>query len=72
MKEALFMDVKKSLRQLLGNVSYFLLLKLLPALFAFCHQFVEVFFDVLKDEVGLIDHPDHLLELDDVWMVHLS
>lgn len=72
MKEPLFMDIEKCLGQLLGNVSYFLLLKLLPALFAFGHQFVEILFDVLKDEVCLIDHPDDFLELDDVGMVHLS
>jgi hypothetical protein len=39
---------------------------------AVSHQFEEIFFNVLKDEVGLIDDSDDLFEFDDVLMIHFS
>jgi len=72
MEEALLVNVEQWLCKLLGDVAYFILGKTLCALPTFSHQLVKIFFDVLEDEVGLIDYSNNLLELYYVGMIHLA
>ena len=49
------MDVDESLDELLGDVPDFMLLQLFSPFFAFGHELIEILFDILEDEVRLID-----------------
>lgn len=71
-EEALLVDVEDGFRQLPGDDSYLLLFEFGALLLAISHEFVEILFDVLKYEVGLVDDPDDLLEFDYVGVVHLA
>jgi hypothetical protein len=72
MKKSLLVNIQQGLNQLTSNVSNLMLLQFLPLFTAVSHQFKEIFFNVLKDEVGLIDDSDDLFEFDDVLMIHFS
>lgn len=55
-----------------GDVSDLPLLELTTLFFTLGHKFVEVFFDVFKNEVGFIYYSHDLFEFDDVGVVHLA
>ncbi len=72
MEKTLLVDVEHGLRQLPRDEADFLLLQLPPFFLAVGHELIEVFLDILKDEVGLVDHADDFLEFDYVGVVHLA
>jgi hypothetical protein len=72
MKEALLVDVVERLAELQGNRADLVFFQLLAGLLPPADEPEEVLLDILEHKVCLIDHPDDLLELDDIGMVHFS
>jgi len=72
MEKALLVDIQNCFSQLLCNEADFVLLEFDAFLLAISHEFVEIFLDVFEDEVGLVYHPNHLLEFYYIGMVHSS
>jgi hypothetical protein len=70
MEKALLVNVEDSFCQLFSYESNFVLLKFAAFFFAIRHQFVQIFFDIFKYKVGLVDYSNNFFEFDYVRMVH--
>lgn len=70
MEEPLFMYIEDGFCKLFGYKSNLVLLQFDAFFFTFSHEFIEIFFDILKHEVGLVDDSDDFFEFDDVGVVH--
>ena len=53
-------------------ITNLILLQFATIFFAFGHDFVEIFLDILKYEVGFVYDSYYFLEFDDVGMIHFA
>ena len=61
MKEALLMDVGKSLGHLPSDVSYFMVFQVSAFLASLSDELIQVFLDVFEDKMGVIAYSNHFL-----------
>jgi hypothetical protein len=71
MEKTLFVYIEDSLCKLFGYEANLVLLQFDALLLTLCHKFVQIFFDILKYEIGLVDDSDNLFKFDNVGVIHL-
>jgi hypothetical protein len=70
-EEALLVNIKQRLAQLLGYEPNLVIFQFLPSLLAVSHEFVQIFLYVFEYKIGLVDNSNHFFELNDAGVIHL-
>lgn len=68
MEETILVDTEQAFGYLPGHQSNFVVGQTLSFLLPFVNQLQKIPLSIFEDEVGIVDHSNELLELDDIGM----